>query len=494
MPNTKRGQRDLICSICRLHLSRGPNKANKPYAVRDENPVICNVCGRNLSGNNHVSANNNLKVKDIDVHFDYSGLLDLLDILEELDDFSPIIKFPVSISEILSTAQEGDYLEFVLADIIQEAYQPVMDSLVKDAIVDESEFGATDTNKKNEKVDEKVKPIKPLIEIINAVKLVIKGQDAQIEDIGLGIYKNVLLKEKNKKSNIIVIGNTGVGKTSIINLMAKEFGLPCVKADFTRFTEAGYVGANAEEIIQQLYTASNNDVYATEHGIIILDEFDKKKSYESTSKDPGGESAQNSFLKILEGTRVEMRAKYGEAPKYIDTSKITFIAIGAFPKIDKIVEKRLKKDSVIGFSLVQEEEKNTLSKETRVIPKDVCDFGFTMEIIGRFSSIVQLNNLTVDNIVDIIAYSPESSFFTNVNLLKDNGIDVEIEEQEKLIRTIAEEVFESGTGARNIDMICERIFKKLLFEALTSGLKYKNCKIYPEIVKDSTKYTLEKEI
>ena len=274
--------------------------------------------------------------------------------------------------------------------------------------------------------------------------------------------ENVGGDEEIDKSNVIILGPTGCGKTALISHLAKLLGIPFAVTDASSLTEAGFVGSDVEVAVRNLYYAAGQNVEKAEHGIIYLDEFDKiaRKSGENNSitADPGHEGVQQGLLKMLEGSVVEFTArgqrKHPEAPTIkVDTKNILFIVGGAFVGIDKIIAQRIKKgDSNIGFGaeVVSEKDDNEKFNELihQVRPEDLMKYGIIPEIIGRLPVICTLETLDEHALLRILTEPKNAPVKQYQKLLAMDNIDLEFEEEALL--AVAKKAIERKTGARSL--------------------------------------------
>ena len=270
-----------------------------------------------------------------------------------------------------------------------------------------------------------------------------------------------------QKSNILMIGPTGTGKTLMAKTVAKYLNIPFVIADATTLTEAGYVGDDVESLIARLYTAADGNIEQCQRGIIFLDEIDKiaRKSESSTvSKDVSGEGVQQALLKLVEGTRCRIpltgskKSRQQETVE-IDTTNILFVASGAFVGLDKIIQNR-KQGTGIGFnSQMQKVEDIDLEQAT---PDDLVRFGMIPEFVGRFGSYVGLRGLTKTQLINILT-QVKNNFVEQYQWLFDqDGVSLEFDAES--LDLIAERTLKSKTGARGLHSELERILLPHMFD------------------------------
>lgn len=310
------------------------------------------------------------------------------------------------------------------------------------------------------------------------------GQDKQVRQIITAIYRAINFK--SIKCNILVIGNSGTGKTETIKQIAKRLNIPYTIEDATKYTQEGYYGADVNEMIYNLLENADFDIKKARNGIIVIDEIDKKVGHEE--HDVSGTEVLKSLLKIIEGTIIKIPSKEDSFDSKMidfDTKNIIIIFLGAFSGLEKIRDKRLNTNP-LGFTTGNVEYKEKL--KSRFLKKDLVEFGMPEEFVGRIDTIVEMNKLTRKDLSLILKKSKLSIFKKYQMELRKKGILLSYDR--KLFDCIAEESLTLDTGARELSNTVNYIFENIMYDIFANPEKYHKCTLDLDIVHDNTKYQL----
>ena len=430
--SNKNSDYEDVCFVCR----RPESKTGRMFKLPN-NITVCNDCMH--------------KTMETVSQFDYQGMLNNPNFQQDMEQFSKQSGFP--------------NIRFVnMADLQGEGGIPNKQKLKKKK---KKEGDAPAIDIRNIPAPHKIKA---------QLDEYVVGQEHAKKVISVAVYNhykrvatNTMDSIEIEKSNMLMIGPTGCGKTYLVKTLARLLDVPLAIADATSLTEAGYIGDDIESVVSKLLAAADNDVEKAEQGIIFIDEIDKiAKKKETHSRDVSGESVQQGMLKLLEGAEVEVpvgaNSKNAMVPlATVNTRNILFICGGAFPDLEDIIKERLNKSAAIGFGSElkdkYDKEKNILSKVT---VEDIRKFGMIPKFIGRLPIIYTLEGLGKDMMVKILK-EPKNAILKQYQKLLELD-EVKLEFTDGALEAIADKALKHDTGARALRSIIEEFMLDIMYE------------------------------
>ncbi|MBQ8591254.1 MAG: ATP-dependent Clp protease ATP-binding subunit ClpX [Lachnospiraceae bacterium] len=460
------------------------NQSHADGGRESEYEDVCFICRRPESKTgkmfhlpNHITVCNDCMHKTMETvsQYDYQGMLDNPALLYELNNFGKNMPHQDSVKKSNLT-EDGEE-----ADPIQgnpgKGYPKISFLNLSDlqgGIPNKQRLKRKSKDKQTPPID--IKDIPAPHKIKAQLDEYIIGQDYAKKVISVAVYNHykrvatgTMEEIEIEKSNMLMIGPTGCGKTYLVKTLARLLDVPLAIADATSLTEAGYIGDDIESVVSKLLAAADNDVDKAERGIIFIDEIDKiAKKKNTNSRDVSGESVQQGMLRLLEGADVEVpvgaNSKNAMVPlATVNTRNILFICGGAFPDLEEIIKQRLNKQTSIGFDAdlkdKYDKERNLLSKVTI---EDLKKFGMIPEFIGRLPIIYTLEGLTKEMFIKILK-EPKNAILKQYQKLLELD-EVKLEFDDGALEAIAEKAMQKDTGARALRAIIEEFMLDIMYE------------------------------
>lgn len=348
-------------------------------------------------------------------------------------------------------------------------------------------------------------------DIVKLLDEQIIGQEEAKRALAIAVcdhYRHIQAEQKGdsaqhyQKQNVLFLGPTGVGKTFLVRSIAKLIGVPFVKADATRFSETGYMGANVDDIVRDLVQQAKGDINLAESGIVYVDEIDKiAGSRDKIGRDVSGRGVQFGFLRLLEDAEVDINGSHDIASQFktfmslqkkgvaekevVSTKNILFIFSGAFPELTEIIKKRTQDHNIgIRANIVTKEEENTYDYLTQVKPEDLSEFGFEREFVGRIPVITACHPLSQGHLYQILKNSKASIIFQYIRSFKHYGIDLKFTDES--LQMISERASKQDTGARALVQVCEKLLREFKYELPSRGVK--ELRVTKEMIENPQSY------